>query len=74
MKKLIATMMLLMMVSVAFAGKTAEPDGAIGNPKTYELCHDSLGKWNPQSKSCDPNACGCLFHEIEDFFKGIFGF
>jgi hypothetical protein len=74
MKKIIASMMLLLMVSVAFAGKTADPDGAINNPKRYALCHDEAGKWDPQSKSCDPDACGCLFHQIEEFFMDVFGY
>lgn len=71
MKKLLATLMLLLFVSTVFAGKVG--DSAIENPnKQYGLCHNEAGKWNPQSKSCDPNACGCLFHQIEDFILGIF--
>lgn len=71
MKKLIATLMLLMCFSVTFAGKTGNLDNAINNPKNP--CHDVDGKWNPQNKDCDPYSCGCLFHQIEDFIKDIFG-
>lgn len=73
MKKMLATLMLLMCVSVAFAGKTGgdSTSGAIdGGGKN--LCHDNKGKWNPQSKDCDPDSCGCLFHEIEEFIAGLF--
>lgn len=71
MKKLFATLMLLICVTTAFAGKAG--DSAINNPKQQQvLCHDAAGKWNPQDKNCDPNACGCLFHQIEDFILGIF--
>ncbi|MBK7708151.1 MAG: hypothetical protein IPN69_17160 [Acidobacteria bacterium] len=73
MKKLFATLMLLTAVSFAFAGKAGDSDGAIENPKSqYALCHDQNGKWDPQSKSCDPYACGCLFHQIEEFIMDIF--
>ena len=61
--------MLLICVSVAFAGNTGD---VIQNPKTATQCHDANGKWNPQDKSCDPNSCGCLFHQIEDFIKEFF--
>jgi len=70
MKKLFATLMLLMCVSAVFAGKTG--DSAINNPKQQQLCHNDAGKWTPQDKNCDPNACGCLFHQIEDFILGMF--
>lgn len=71
MKKLFATLMLLMCVTAAFAGKAG--DSAINNPgKQQAACHNELGKWDPQNKNCDPNACGCLFHQIEDFILGIF--
>lgn len=72
MKKLLATLMLLLCVSVAFAGKTGDTSDAINNPKQM-VCHDSNGKWDPQDKNCDPASCGCLFHQIEDFFMDIFG-
>ena len=72
MKKAVATIMLLMCVSVPFAGKTGDTSGAIDNPKAA-VCHDKNGKWSPEDKSCDPNACGCLFHQIEEFLVGIFG-
>lgn len=71
MKKLLATLMLLVCVSVAFAGKTGDSANAIPN-QNAPVCHDKEGKWNPESKSCDPNACGCLFHQIEEFVIGLF--
>ena len=71
MKKIFATLLLLMCVSVAFAGTTGDADNVINNPKQV-VCHDADGKWNPSDKSCDPGACGCLFHEIEEFIKSIF--
>lgn len=70
--------MLLMSVSLVSAGKLDVSDdggasaGAIHNPKTYELCHDKDGKWNPTSKTCDSAACGCLFHQLEEFVVGLF--
>jgi hypothetical protein len=72
MKKLLATFMLLMFVSVAFAGP-AGGDSAIENPKTRAIqCHDKNGNWSPQDKNCDPTSCGCLFHQIEEFIVGLF--
>jgi hypothetical protein len=63
MKKLLATLMLLLFVSVVFAGKVGDSDSTINNPKSqYNQCHDANGKWEPQNKNCDPNACGCLLH------------
>jgi len=73
MKKLLATLMLLMFVSVAFAGKAGDSAGAINNPKSPSTqCHDKSGNWNPQSKDCDQTSCGCLFHQIEEFIVGLF--
>lgn len=72
MKKLFATLLLLMCVSVAFAGKAGDSAGAINNPKNEAVCHDKNGNWDPQDKSCDPYACGCLFHQIEEFIVGMF--
>ena len=68
MKKLFATSMLLMCLFVGFANNTA---GAIESPNA-PVCHDKSGKWNPQSKNCDPDSCGCLFHQIEEFFVDLF--
>lgn len=61
--------MLLICISVAFASSTG---AAIQNPKIQAQCHDANGKWDPQDKNCDPTSCGCLFHQIEDFIKGLF--
>jgi hypothetical protein len=71
MKKLFATFLLLMCVSVAFAGKTGDSDGAVYNPKA-PICHDKNGNWDPQDKRCDEESCGCLFHQIEEFFVDLF--
>ena len=71
MKKFVATFVLLLLVSVAFPATGGKSAGAVFNPKSQ--CHDSSGKWDPQNKNCDPHSCGCLFHQIEEFFKGIFG-
>lgn len=70
MKKFFATLMLLMCVSAVFAGKVG--DSAINNPKQHSLCYNEAGKWDPQSKNCDPHACGCLFHQIESFISDLF--
>lgn len=71
MKKLFATFMLLMFVSVASPGTVS--DGNAIESQTVNVCHDANGNWKPQVGSkCDPNACGCLFHMIEDFIVGIF--
>jgi hypothetical protein len=71
MKKFLATLMLLMCVSMALAGTVGGSDGVIDNPNS-PVCHDKNGRWSPQSKDCDPASCGCLFHEIEEFIKGLF--
>lgn len=72
MKKLFATLLLLMCVSVVFAGKAGDSDGAVNNPDA-PVCHDKSGKWNPDlDKRCDEPTCGCLFHEIGEFVIGIF--
>ncbi|HKX84636.1 MAG TPA: hypothetical protein VJL58_10490 [Pyrinomonadaceae bacterium] len=69
MRRFFATVLLLLTLSFAFAGPTG---AAIDNPKA-PVCHDKSGKWAPQDKSCDPYACGCLFHEILDALGDIFG-
>ena len=68
MKKLFAASLLLMCLFAGFAGNTA---GAVENPNA-PVCHDKSGKWDPQDKSCDPYDCGCLFHQIEEFFVDLF--
>lgn len=69
MKKTFATLMLLLCLFVGFAGDST---GAVNNPKNDIVCHDSAGKWDPQDKRCDPYSCGCLFHQIEEFFVDLF--
>ncbi len=71
MRKTIAAMMLALFVTVSFIGVAVASDGAIHNPKNHERCIDSEGK-PIDSKDCDPNACGCLFHEIGEFIEGLF--
>jgi hypothetical protein len=61
----------LMLVFVMTATLATAAGAAIYNPKTSGQCHDANGKFIP-SKECDPDACGCLFHEIEEFIKGFF--
>ncbi|MBA3354077.1 MAG: hypothetical protein H0U23_16930 [Blastocatellia bacterium] len=72
MKKFLATALLLLSVSFAFGGPAADSDSAVNNPNA-PVCHDKSGKWAPQDKSCDPYACGCLFHELLEAFGDIFG-
>lgn len=69
MRKLLLIFMLFVFVSVGFAGSTGN---AIQNPKAHELCYNADGKFDPQDKNCDENSCGCLFHEIGEFIKGLF--
>lgn len=64
-------MLLLLSVTIGFAGRAG--DSAIHNPKTFSMCHNEYGKWDPTDKSCDPASCGCLFHQIEEFLVGLFG-
>ncbi|HLM00326.1 MAG TPA: hypothetical protein VK400_04665 [Pyrinomonadaceae bacterium] len=66
MKKLLATFMLMACVLV-FAGTTA---ASIYDPGTNR-CHDADGKF-VAGPNCDPNSCGCLFHEIFDYIKEMF--
>lgn len=70
MRKRIASLMLLLTFTIASVGVVS---ASIFNQKRYEMCHDANGKLI-DSKDCDPNSCGCLFHEIEEFLKGVFGF
>jgi hypothetical protein len=69
MKKIVATLALLMFVTAGFA---LVAHGAIYNEKTHRMCYDENGRFNPSDKNCDPNSCGCFFHQIEEFLKGLF--
>ncbi len=60
--------MLLLVMTVTFVTAVG---AAINNPKVYGQCHDAQGKLIV-SKDCDPNNCGCLFHEIGEFIMGFF--
>lgn len=68
MKKRIASLMLLLsMISVSAGAAYA----VIFNEKSYQRCHDNKGV-RIDSKECDPNACGCFFHWLEEYIKGMF--
>lgn len=67
MKKILVTMMLLISVSVVFAGF----DNAIHSKKYNEMCIDAEGK-PVDAKQCDPTRCGCLYHVIVDFVGDMF--
>lgn len=69
MKRKIASLMLLILVTT---GSVAVSHSAIYDEKRYNACHDKEGRFDPQSKDCDVNSCGCFFHEIEEFFKDLF--
>lgn len=74
MKKLFATILLLMCFSFAFAGKSGSSNDVVASKSR---CVDSNGKVNPKitkNTNCNrpPTSCGCLFHEIEEFIKNIF--
>ncbi|MGQ0540302.1 MAG: hypothetical protein ACT4O9_00460 [Blastocatellia bacterium] len=68
MRKKIASLMLLLTFTIASVGVVS---ASIYNEKRYSQCHDADGKFI-ESKDCDPTSCGCLFHEIEEFIKGLF--
>ena len=70
MRKLVATLVLLTFVSIS--ALPIHADGVIGNPKMYEQCHDKEGKFI-EGPGCDPNNCGCLFHDLAEFIKRLFG-
>jgi len=69
MKKLLATFVLVICVFV-FAGQAGTTDNSIYDPGTNR-CHDSKGRFIP-GENCDPNSCGCLFHEVYDYIKSLF--
>lgn len=69
MKKLLATFMLMTCVFV-FAGQAGTTNETLANPGTNR-CHDAEGKFVP-GPNCEPNSCGCLFHEIFEFIKEMF--
>lgn len=71
MKKTMAAMMLALLFTVSLVGVAVAADGAIHNPKNDQACLDKNGKWI-DSKDCDPTSCGCLFHEIGEYIKGLF--
>lgn len=60
MKKFAATMLLLLLMTVPFAGSVG---AVIHNPDRHAVSKD---------KDYDPNACTCLFHAIEHFVKDLF--
>lgn len=68
MKKIVATLMLLMLFAIPAVPAT--DDGRFDSKK-WALCHNEDGKFI-EGPDCDPNSCGCLWHEIETFFKELF--
>lgn len=69
MKKTTRIVLLSMLLSVGAAGVA---QAAIYNEKRHAMCYDANGKFNPQSKDCDENSCGCFFHWVEETFKDLF--
>jgi len=67
MKKLATKVTLFFCLAFGLAGIV---NAGIYNPQTNR-CHDSQGKF-VAGPNCDPFACGCLFHEIEDFIIKLF--
>ncbi|MBX3291661.1 MAG: hypothetical protein KF881_02080 [Acidobacteria bacterium] len=68
-RKRLRVLLLLMIVSVGAVGIV---QAAINDPKRHAMCYDKDGKYDPQVRDCDPNSCGCLFHQLEEFIKGLF--
>ncbi len=71
MRKMIAKLLLVLIVTISLGGIVAAADNAVHNEKYQSVCVDSNGK-AIQSKDCDPANCGCLFHEIGRFIKEMF--
>lgn len=69
MKRFVRTFVLMMIVMVGVAGVV---HAGVFDPKRHSICYNEEGKYDPQSKDCDPHSCGCLFHEIGRFVIGIF--
>ncbi len=67
MKKLLGTLVLLVFVSVGFAGI----DGIAHTSSTNAKCFDSKGN-AINSKECSQTNCTCLFHQVVDFVEGMF--
>lgn len=60
--------MLLLAMTATFVGVAA---AVVHNPKNDARCIDKDGRFI-ESKDCDPTTCGCLFHQIEEYIKGLF--
>jgi len=69
MRKLSRTLALLMLLAVGVVGVA---HAGIFDPKRHSMCYTEDGKYEPQSKDCDPNSCGCLLHEIGEYILTIF--
>lgn len=65
MKRKIASMLLVAMSVITIVGIA---EAAIHNPTRDRMCFDA----KDVPKTCDPSACTCLFHELEEFIAGIF--
>lgn len=67
MKKFFAiSLLMLSMIALPVATTNA----GIYDPNSNK-CHDKNGTFVP-GPNCDPERCQCLFHEIEEFIKGLF--
>ena len=74
MKRIVATVMLVMVITLGFTGSIGAKNSVVTNPKAHAACVDSEGKWI-ESKECGPQdnpACGCLFHQIVDYIGDFF--
>ena len=69
MKKLLSTFVAACMLTFVIAGVA---HASVFDPKRHAMCYSEDGKYTPTSKDCDPNSCGCLFHRIEEYIKGLF--
>lgn len=65
MKKIIAKVMLFSLLSVSLVGFAIAADTAIHNPAN----DTNVGKLKKGDQTL---GCTCLFHEIEEFVKGLF--
>ena len=70
MKRTARILALVMLLSV---GAASVVHAGVFDPKRYSICYNDKGQFDPQDKSCDPDSCGCIFHEIGEFILDIFG-
>jgi len=65
MRKRIAT---LLMVAISVITIVGIAEAAIHNPNRDRMCFDQ----KDVPKECDPAACTCLFHQIEEYVVSMF--